>query len=214
MKSYSQNSIRYFAALGAALGWLAVMLQLYLIIENRTTSLPETITRFFSFFTILTNILVAICFTTVAIASGKAEHFFSKPATLSATTVYILVVGLVYNTVLRFLWNPQGLQRIVDELLHSLIPLLFLLFWLVFVPKAGLHWKGIFAWLLYPLFYLGFVLLRGAASNFYPYPFIDVSQIGYEKAVVNSVALCGVFLALSALLVALAKRLTGRPVAT
>lgn len=140
-------------------GW-PVILQLYLIIVNRTASIPETIIRFFSFFTILTNILVSVCFTTVTLEWRSTwKKIFSKPAILSATTVYILVVGVVYNIILRFLWKPQGLQQIVDELLHSVIPVLFLLFWMAFVPKANLQWKAIFAWLLYPLLYLIYVLL-------------------------------------------------------
>lgn len=156
----SINTIRSYAAVGAFISWLAVILQLYLIIVNRTASIPETIIRFFSFFTILTNILVAVCFTTVALEWHSTwKKTFSKPAILSATTVYILVVGVVYNIILRFLWKPQGLQQIVDELLHSVIPVLFLLFWIAFVPKANLQWKAIFAWLLYPLLYLIYVLL-------------------------------------------------------
>jgi len=215
MKRYSENTIRSFATIGAAIGWLAVALQLYLIIVNRTASVPETIVRFFSFFTILTNILAAICFTTIATQSSKIwDRFFSKPATLSAVTVYIFVVGIVYNIILRFLWNPQGLQRIADELLHSFIPIFFLVFWILFVPKNGLQWRVIFNWLLYPLCYLLFVLLRGASSNFYPYPFINVMAIGYRKAIINSVVLCGVFLALSALLVAIAKQMGKRSITT
>jgi hypothetical protein len=215
MKRYSENTIRSFATIGAAIGWLAIILQLYLIIVNRTASIPETIVRFFSFFTILTNILVAVCFTTVSLhSSDRRKYFFSKPTTLSAVTIYIVVVGIVYNIILRFLWNPQGLQRIADELLHSFIPIFFLVFWIVFVPKNGLQWRVTFNWLLYPLCYLLFVLLRGASSNFYPYPFINVNEIGYRTAIINSVVLCGVFLALSALLVAIAKKMGKRSITT
>lgn len=60
-KSLKLNS-RFFAII-FVLGWFALLLQLYLIILHRVSSLPETIVRFFSFFTIQTNILVALCFT-------------------------------------------------------------------------------------------------------------------------------------------------------
>ena len=53
---------RFFAII-AIVSWFAVVLQLYLIILNRVTSLNETIVRYFSFFTIQSNILVALCFT-------------------------------------------------------------------------------------------------------------------------------------------------------
>jgi len=107
------------------------------------------------------------------------------------------VVGLVYNSILRFLWNPQGLQWIVDELLHSVIPLLFIVFWLLIVPKGKFQWKNVLAWLLYPLIYLVFVLLRGLPSSFYPYPFIDVDKIGYYKTFINSSGMLLAFLAVA-----------------
>ena len=55
--------MRLYIAIGTIIGWFAILLQLYLIIENRVLSLPGTIVQFFSYFTILTNILVALYFT-------------------------------------------------------------------------------------------------------------------------------------------------------
>jgi hypothetical protein len=182
------------------LGWFALTGQFYLIILNRVTSIPEIIIRYFSYFTILTNLLVAICCTTLLTnRNSKIKGFFLRQNTLTAITVYITVVGLVYNSILRFLWNPQGLQQIVDELLHSVIPLLFIVFWWLFVPKGKFQWKSVLAWLLYPLIYLVFVLLRGLPSSFYPYPFIDVDKIGYYKTFINSSGILLAFLAISIL---------------
>ena len=89
---------------------------------------------------------------------------------MTAIAVYITIVGLVYNSILRFLWKPEDLQWIVDELIHSVIPLLFISFSLLILPKGKLHWKSVLAWLLYPLitshlFYYGeypphFILIR------------------------------------------------------
>jgi len=180
------------------LGWFALVGQFYLIILNRITSIPEIIIRYFSYFTILTNLLVAICCTALLTnRNSKIKSFFSRQNTLTAVAVYITVVGLVYNSILRFLWNPQGLQWIVDELLHSVIPLLFIVFWLLIVPKGKFQWKNVLAWLLYPLIYLVFVLLRGLPSSFYPYPFIDVDKIGYYKTFINSSGMLLAFLAVA-----------------
>ena len=180
------------------LGWFALVGQFYLIILNRITSIPEIIIRYFSYFTILTNLLVAICCTALLTnRNSKIKSFFSRQNTLTAVAVYITVVGLVYNSILRFLWNPQGLQWIVDELLHSVIPLLFIVFWILIVPKGKFQWKNVLAWLLYPLIYLVFVLLRGLPSSFYPYPFIDVDKIGYYKTFINSSGMLLAFLAVA-----------------
>ena len=114
---------------GSVITWFAVILQFYLIIVNRQASIPETIIRFFSFYTILTNIMVAVCFTALWLSpASRIGRFFSKKGTLTAATVYITIVSIVYNLILRFLWDPQGWQRLADELLHVIVPLIFLLF--------------------------------------------------------------------------------------
>ncbi|MBC7890471.1 MAG: Pr6Pr family membrane protein [Ferruginibacter sp.] len=206
MKNLSATARQIFLTTGAALGCFALVLQCYLIILNRTASIPETIIRFFSFFTILTNILVALCFSFLLLKPGtKWGKFFEQPATLTAITVYIVVVGIVYNLILRFLWNPQGLQRIADELLHTIIPLLFIFYWFLFVSKERLKWNSILPWLIYPTIYCIYTLARGAIVGFYPYPFIDVLLLGYYKVVINIAGLVLVFLVISLVLVAIAK---------
>src|SRR5688572_4623987 len=105
--------------------WFAVLAQYYLMVENRNAPISETTIRFFSFFTILTNSLVAIYFS--AVLSNSKSNFITiinKPGTLTAVTVYITIVGLVYQIILRHLWHPTGLQMIVDELLHTLVPVM------------------------------------------------------------------------------------------
>lgn len=201
------SGIRVFSAIGALAAWIAVILQLYLIIENRTVSIPEILLRFFSFFTILSNILVATCFTVLALKPQfGGSNFFSRAGVLSAVTVYIAIVGTVYQLVLRPLWDPQGLQKIVDELLHSFTPLYFLLFWLSYVPKLTLQWQNIFPWLLFPLCYLIIILLRGAVADYYPYPFVNVAQLGYGKVLLNCGIMLMAFLLFSVLLISVGKR--------
>ncbi len=130
MQTQSTKTSQTFLVIGAIIGWIAVLSQFYLIIVNRVASVPETIIRFFSFFTILTNTFVAVCFTVLLLGQktnwGK---FFSAPKTLTAITVYISIVGIVYNLILREIWDPKGLQLFVDELLHSVIPVFFILYW-------------------------------------------------------------------------------------
>lgn len=194
-------------AIISIIGWFAVILQFYLIMVNRVAPIPETIIRYFSFFTILTNILVAVCSTTLLLKPKSGwGYFFLRQSTLTAITVYIVIVGMVYNLILRFIWEPTGLQRVVDEALHAVIPVLFLLYWFVFVPKGELKWKDVLAWQIYPFVYVLYILLRGAISGFYPYPFISVSDLGYGKVFINFCMLASAFLVISILFVAIAKR--------
>jgi hypothetical protein len=206
MKRPPEITIKIYLAFMAILGWFALVAQFYLIIINRAASILETVLRYFSFYTILTNILIACC-TTFLLLKPRVhqDHFFSRKATLAAFTLYITIVGLVYNLILRQIWEPRGLQLIVDELLHTIIPIAFLFFWLLFVSKNELKWKNILSWLIYPLIYIILILIRGKLSGFYPYPFIDVSKLGFSKVILNCSILMIVFLILSLLLIGIGK---------
>jgi hypothetical protein len=206
MEKGSARIPAFFLAIITLLGWFALIGQFYLILQNKQASTAETIVRYFSFFTILTNLLVAICVTVLLVApSLKWGVFFSKATTLTAITVYITIVGLVYNAILRFLWQPKGLQYAVDELLHTVIPLLFIFLWRMWVPRSGLKYKNVWTWLIYPLIYVIYTVIRGAITGYYPYPFIDVTKLGYGIVLVNTVGLLAAFLGLSLLLVASGK---------
>ena len=209
MTNQLTSAVKTYAAIGAVICWLALLLQLYLIIVNRVASVPETIVRYFSFFTILTNIFVAVSFTQVFLKGiNEKGVFFVRPKTLTAIAVYITVVGLIYNVILRFLWAPTGMAKLADELLHTLIPLGFILFWLKFVPKQNMEWRNVLSWTIYPLLYLSYTLLRGPSAQWYPYPFVDVITLGYNKVFVNSAMVCVVFIFFSLLFIGIAKKMS------
>src|SRR6218665_740961 len=200
-----------YAAVGTLIGWRAIIGQLYLIIVNRTMPVLQTLIKFISVYTILTNILVALCLTYVLVGrASKWGAFFSRPGVLASVAVHIVVVGLVYNTILRSLWTPEGFQMFVDELLHSVMPLVFLFYWLIFVPKHTLEWKQAFPWMLYPLFYLIYILIRGAITGQYPYPFIDVTQLGYPQVFLAAGFLTIVFFFLSLAFIGIGKAMSRR----
>ena len=193
---------RNLSILFALIAWFAVVTQFLLMLENRVASIPETIVRFFSFFTILTNLLVAIYFTFHCFQrKNHSAAFINKPGVLTSVTVYITIVGLVYQVLLRHIWQPTGLQKIVDELLHSVIPLLVIFYWYLFENKSKVHYRQIFKWLIYPLVYLFYILVRGNFSGFYPYPFVDVGNLGLQRVLLNSGLLLVFFAALSLLFV-------------
>jgi hypothetical protein len=180
--------------------------QFYLIIQNRTASVIETVIRYFSFFTILTNLAIALTATFILlIPNSRQGKFFSKPSTLSAIAVYIIVVGIIYNTILRFQWQPKGWQLIIDELLHAVLPLLYTLFWIFFVPKNTLKWKDILPWMIFPMLYIVWTMMHGAFSGFYPYPFVDVGVLGYPKVILNGVGMVAFFIVASCILIGIGK---------
>jgi hypothetical protein len=206
MEKQSAKSEQIFLAIGAVTIWFSVITQLYLMLENRSTPLSEVLIRFLSYFTIQTNILTGICFTTLLLKPSSAwGKFFSNAQVLTAICSYISFVGLAYSILLRKLWHPTGLQQLVDELLHSVNPVIFILYWLIFVSKAELQWKNVLGWLIYPVLYLIYTLIRGALSGVYPYPFVDVNELGYTKMFLNDFGLIFAFLLLSLLFIAIGK---------
>lgn len=183
MTNKKSNNI---SVLLSILCWFTVILQLVLIIINRQASIVETLIRYFTFFTILSNILVAFVFTAESLQSNLLM-FFAKSNTQVAIAVYIFVVGFVYNTILRFIWQPKGWDKVADELLHLVIPIVYILFWYFKFSKQTINYKSIFDWLLFPMIYIIVVMIRGYFSNYYPYPFLNVSDLGFAKVLYNAI---------------------------
>lgn len=202
-KTQNNNPLRNrIDLIGFILCWFSIIGQFVLLLQNRQADVFETIIRFFSFFTILTNLLVAIYFTSrIAIFDKFFFQKITNKSTLTALTTFILVVGLVYQIILRNTWHPTGFQRIIDELLHSVIPLFVFFYWLLFVDLTELKFKNCKNWLWFPLFYFVYIIIRGHFSNFYPYPFINISEIGYLQVFINFLIISGVFLSVMGILV-------------
>lgn len=179
--------IDYLGAIIALLSWLAVIAQFFISMQASTVDPATQVVRFFSYFTILTNLIVAVYSTSLGFFPKKTIGVFcAKSTTSTAVTLYILLVGLVYNLVLRGIWQPQGMARVVDEVLHSIVPFLVLCYWWRIPDKRLLKWKDILGWLTYPFIYLLYTLVHGAVSGFYPYPFVDVRVLGLTKVLINS----------------------------
>jgi hypothetical protein len=197
---------KIFTAILALLGCFALIAQLILAIDNRTTTISEAIVRFFSYFTILTNLLVAgYCILLFLPGFSRLKRFIQRPGTITALTVYITVVGITYQFLLRHIWEPQGLQRVVDELLHSIIPLLVVVYWVLYEDKRQLKWRFMLFWLVYPLIYAIYLVIYGHFSGFYPYPFVDVNKLGYPTVMANSVGLFVAFFFFSGALIGIGK---------
>ena len=199
----AQPQSPYATALAGAialLAWGALAAQTDITIQRmvlRGFDAFEAIGRLSAYLTNLTVLLVALTFTCIALRlRAWPARFFRAPGTASAVTVYIVFVGITYNILLRHLWTPHGYRALLNESLHSLIPLLCAAYWLLFVPRLTLSARDRLAWLVYPLGYLALTFWRGSETDFYPYPFIDVGQLGYAHVLVNSALLLAAFMVL------------------
>ncbi|MEV6757308.1 Pr6Pr family membrane protein [Streptomyces sp. NPDC051214] len=182
--------------------------------------------RVLSYFTIQSNVLVAVVFALGARRAWQGRRAL-PPVVTGGTLLYISITGLVYHFVLAngssgFAMTDDtgslsGWHSLANHLLHTVTPLAALLDWLLLTPpllalsatsRGGLRWRHAALWLLYPLAYLGFALIRGAlmapgSPARYPYPFLDVDAHGYAGVLTNAAVLGLAFYALAVLLVAL-----------
>ena len=199
---------KYYRIGAAAVAWFALVLQYTLTITKPGAPFLEATVRYFSFFTILTNILVALALTFPWLApQSRASQFFDRPSVRTAILAYIIIVAVIYRYLLAKLWNPQGWQLLADTIEHVVTPALYVIDWVLFVPKGTVRWKSAVVWLGYPLVYAAYSLIHGAVTGFYPYPFINASNRGYDKVLINMAVLVLVFLGLGLALIGIDRRM-------
>ncbi|MER5884252.1 Pr6Pr family membrane protein [Streptomyces sp. NPDC001941] len=176
--------------------------------------------RVLSYFTIQSNIIVAVVFALDARRAWTGRRPLPAPVT-AGTTLFIAITGLVYHLLLAnassgfsMTDDPavaiSGAREVSNQLLHTVTPLGAALNWLLLTRPGGLRPRHAVTWLAYPLAYFAFALARGALLDpgtpaRYPYPFLDVDAHGYAGVLGNAVVLGLAFYAL-ALLIVLADR--------
>jgi len=213
--SLPYRSARTSAALVAAAAMFALLLQYVLLVGATLGTIGPFLAtvRFFSYFTILSNLWVLLVTATFAVMPESGlGRWFARPLVRGAIALYIGVTSGIYATVLHALWEPQGAQWWADSSLHYAVPVLYLSWWLFAVPHGGLRWSDMVRWLLFPLAYVCWIFLRGALLHEYPYPFVDLGVVALPDVLRNCAGVFAVFLVLGAVLVAL-DRWSGRATA-
>lgn len=196
------NRARRIAAITAAVAWAALALQFVLIVARLTgegASFGAAVWRFLGFFTILTNGYAALVATTMA---AWPQNRIAAPRVRLAAAAAIILVGIGYSVALRATWQPTGWQAVADHALHDATPPLFALSWLL-SGHGTLVWRDIGWALAFPLLYVAYALARGTADGWYAYWFLDPRTLSAAALAGNLAVLLGVFLLVTALLIAL-----------
>lgn len=198
------------AATMALLGWGAVTIECGISLHNSFAEghgLVTALALFLRYFTILTNIGIAALMTVTAWRLLRRRPL--PPASLyAAALVYIVVVSITYEAMLRQLWSPQGVQFYTDMTMHDVMPVLSLVFWVAFAPKTPLAWSGPLRWLEFPTVYFAATLMAGLIGADYPYGFLDVDKLGYPGVIRNAVVFLAVFYGLGLAVVGVARAVT------
>jgi hypothetical protein len=163
--------------------------------DNRPTF---TAGNFFSYFTVQSNILLAVSFVALVVRPALAKHV-PFLALRGISTLNIIVTGLVYALLLA----PSSADvdvtlQWVDVVLHTLAPIAGLADWLVDPPRRRIPLRTVAIWLSYAVVWLGYTMIRGAATEWYPYPFLGPDEESVGSIVVTCLAITAVFVVLSA----------------
>ncbi len=185
---------RAAAALVAIVCWAGLAIQFSDTYASHH-DLVATLWTLGRFFTILTNLAVAVAMTWIAIGRRVS------PFVLGGLTIAILLVGVVYAVLLAGLHELRGPALIANFLLHKASPVLMAIWWLLFAPRAKLRSNAALWWSVYPLAYFLYVLARGWFDHKYPYPFIDVSRLGWLQTALNAGGIAVAFILAGLLLV-------------
>jgi hypothetical protein len=154
--------------------------------------------NFFGFFTIQGNIFCGVVFiVSAAFALGGHAQPRGLVFARALATTYIVIVGLVYNTLLVGTAGGVAVPW-ANTVLHAIIPLYAAIDWLFFGGRAPLAWRRFWFVLVYPLVWTVVVLVRGATDGWVPYPFLNPSQ-GYGVVALFCVAIAIAFAGAGAL---------------
>ncbi|MDP3849108.1 MAG: Pr6Pr family membrane protein [Luteolibacter sp.] len=191
----------------AVVAWFGVLLHFWLSIRLANAngkSLFDALVTYFGYFTILTNLFVATMYSLPPLGiSRRLNAWLASVAVKGCATTGILLVAISYHLLLREIWAPQGAQLLADVILHYLVPAGVLADWLLSPRREAPDWSLPLKWTAYPFIFLAYALVRGEIIGTYPYPFIDVSVLGYRQAVLDACVLLGLSLVLGFMLLGL-----------
>ncbi len=193
-----------------------LVLQVVLAIQNdhgRFASVADRVVNVLSFFTIQSNIIVAV--TTALLAFN-----LTRPSTVFRVfrlcgVIGIAITGIVFHIAIASLHELSGFDAVADFVLHTFSPVACVLGWLVFGPRRQTSARIVGYAVIFPVVWLIYTLIRGAivedrfGKPYYPYEFLRADLHGYAYVAVAATIVAALFFALSFGAVALDRRLPG-----
>jgi len=166
--------------------------------------------NFFSFFTIQSNLLaVATLCLLVLVRRDERTPLFD--AVRTGVVLYMAITGIVFAVLLSGLQEElQTTIPWVDFVVHKLMPVVLVVDWIVDPPRHRLPLRAAAAWLAFPFAWFLYTLARGASVDWYPYPFVDVDELGYGGVLGRALVLLVGFALAAVALLLLGNRLAGR----
>ena len=203
------RTLHALVALAATVGVLVEVVRAIVDGPGAAPSQAERIVRLFSYFTVQSNILVAAVSWLLVLRPARDGRAF-RVARLDAL-LCIAVTGVVYHAVLAGEADLTPSGALANLLLHTVSPVGAVVAWLLVGPRPRFDRRTVWWSVAYPLAWIGYTFVRGAAVHWYPYPFLDVATIGLGRALLNTAVVAVLFLALAGLAGLVDRRLPAGP---
>ncbi len=160
--------------------------------------------EFFSYFTILSNMLAAAALTAPLVApASRFAAWAEQSGPRAAIATYLTITAVVYHTLLAHQWNPQGLRFVANLVLHTVTPLAYLVDLALRGGQGEARWLAAAKAMAFPALFGAWTLAHGALSDWYPYPFMDVIRRGYAAVALTMVEMSLAFAVVALIFVAL-----------
>lgn len=195
---------RLWHAVLAALVLATVVAQIVLLVQGGVDvnsgdaarpALAERFVRFFSFFTVESNLLVLA--TSIAlVVDPERDGALFRVLRLDAL-LGIAITWIVFALVLSKIVHVEGVAAWINFGFHDASPFLALVGWLAFGPRPRIDMRTIALAFVWPVAWIVYTLVRGASVGWFPYPFLDTAALGYPKVFANIAIVIGLALVLA-----------------
>jgi len=145
----------------------------------------QRVTDTLSYFTIWSNVVVALAAT--VLARGARGATWHRVLLLDALLM-IVVTAIVYQLLLAPSIDVQGWSIITDPTQHVVVPVLAVAAWVWAGPRGWVSGRLVPLALVVPVLWVAWMLARGAVIGSYPYGFVAVGERGYP-AVLATIAM-------------------------
>jgi len=192
---------RILIAIGA---WLGPVLQYWLMVHDQTLAMGAVKTvHYFSFFTILSNLLAAAALTAPLLAPASALAAWAEQSGPRASiATYMTITAVVYHALLASQWSPKGLDLFADTLLHTITPAAYLIDLALRGGWGEARWTAAAKAMAFPALFGAWTLAHGALSGWYPYPFMNVTKRGYPAVMLTMIEMSLAFMLVAVVFVA------------
>ena len=195
----SSRAILIYRIVFVGLSWFTMM-------ANALISFEYFIFTFISY-TMQTNLMVSVWWTLAIIWHNNPEKLKKLSGVLKgAFTLYITVTFVIFALLLSMYYQPTGFAAFMNLIVHYIIPIAFIIDWILTEREIKYEWRYLLYFLSYPLCYLVFAEIYGTFTGNYLYYFLDLNASGITGFIFYIIFLVTFFIAVGCLYIAINRK--------